>query len=205
MNTSNSLSVSPQSKDCRLSPNIFPAIGSSPEAQRPESTFGKKTPELKEPNSNSELHRSGAIRRRTGVRFSDLPNPESLTISHRTYIFEIIFRLGESLKKMLLHLFLTERSLFIGEELVVEKVTKRGKKRVLVLTLKTLTLNGGMVIEVMRTLSLMNFEEVSRSVTYLDGSINTLYLWKEREELPIFVPQKSGSPQTSTPDSGTQS
>lgn len=204
MNTIRSLSASPPSSDYRSLPSTCPDIGSSPGQMPQESTSGKKKHVWKEPSLNSELSRSGAIRRQTGRQSSVLLRNLGSPISHRIFTFVIIFQSGESLKKMLLHLLLKEQSLFTGETLELGKVIKRGKKQVLELTLKTLILNGGMVTEVSNTLSLMNFEEQSRSVTYLDGSINTLFSWKEKVEPPILSPPGSGSPPTSTQDSGTE-
>lgn len=139
-----------------------------------------------------------------GIQSEKKRKLETLTPSPQMFIYGIIMDSKESLKTMYDRLLWSEPVQYFGAQLEQAKVTAPGKKPVFKLTLRIRLRNGGMDTEIKNMLSSMNFEELSTSRMYLDGSTSILSRWKLKVVKPPCVLPSFGSLQISTQSIGTQ-
>lgn len=177
---------------------------SSPEAMQPETTSGKKTPELKEPNSSSDYIPSEETSPPTGNKSGNRRKQVPSRMYQRIFVFEITNLSDESRLTLLNQWEWSGLVACTGVELEQANQGELGQKQEWDLTLKIPTPSFGVVTEVMNTLSLTNLREGSTSVTFCDGWIVTLSTWKPRADLLHLPPPVSGSLQILLREIGTQ-
>lgn len=117
----------------------------------------------------------------TGTLFGNPPSPVVFSKSPPTYEFNITGLYALSLQTIAHHLLWSDKFSSFVVELALESLAAHGMKQVFLLTLKIREPNFGMVTEISRMLSLMNFEAVSTSPIYSGGSIGTLCLWRSKD------------------------
>lgn len=176
------------------SDSLDQVIGNLHDLRLQKTTSGRKTPEWMVPNSNSELKRSNAIRRQTGQLSNAQPFRANYKTFRRTYSFVVTTNSNELARITQWLQQLNEPVKYFGAELVQERVDEHGRKAVWQLTVKTHEQSGGVVTEVRRMLSLMNFEEQLTSPTCCAGWTGTRSEWKPKEERNLSWRKKSGSP-----------
>jgi hypothetical protein len=151
------------------------------------------------------------IARRIGTLSKPLPVQEIFTLSQPTSLFGIIAHYGESLvyliNKEILHNLKLLNVLFTYsmDPLVRESLDVLGRKPNWgdsLYTLRIHALNFGVDIEVRTILLLMNFVEVSTSLTYYAGLIDIPFVWKLKEDPSPWWEARCGSPLISIQETG---
>lgn len=119
-------------------------------------------------------------------------------------IYEFVVTIRSSVFGQIIKCALAETSLAMssGASLDLERVTVRGTRRVLRLTLRGRPRSFGAATEVKTLLSSMNFVERSASNISCGGSIGIRYLWKLRDLPCLLLPGTSGSPAICIPGFG---
>lgn len=139
----------------------------------------------------------------TGKPCGTLQKMENSRSYPLTYEFDIIVHSVQSALIMLDQLLSQEDVPSFGEKLVLVKRSGLLKKQVKTYSLKLLLPNGGTDIKVRKMLSLMNFEEGSRSSIYSDGSIIIQSAWKLKGQRYLQKSKISGLPPISSQENGT--
>lgn len=135
---------------------------------------------------NLESCRTNEIQEQIGSESGNAQDEEISLASMQMYEFNIIARCVRSLRTLANRFLWNDLLLFTVDELGLENLGVPGKKPQWLLTLKIREPSSGMVTEVKNTLLLMNFEEVSTSPMYLDGSIGTRSLWRLKDHQPLW-------------------
>lgn len=112
------------------------------------------------------------------------------------YEFVIIVQLGPSLLILLNLLLLSDNVPSSGAVLELESQDAPGQKREWERILRIQGLSIGAAIKVKKTLSSMNFEEISILPTCSDGWIDILSSWRQKEDPSYFGQKRYGSPPT---------
>lgn len=165
----------------------------SPDQQQPKRTFGKKTPELKELNSNGVTSNSNAkdVNRSTeeippiGTWSGKTLKAVILLQFQRRSEFNITGLCEQSLLTMQNRLDWSELVGYSGVQLELASQGELGNLRDWTLTLKTPVQNGGVDILAMRLLLSMNFEVQSTSVTSCVGWTVIQSQWKLKAGLSL--------------------
>lgn len=192
-------SWSPTPRRCllpELEATLDPAMRNLPSPEPLETMSGKKILGYQERSSSLVHLRCDAMTKLTGMPFEQLLSYPIYLQYRPTYLFAVTTSCEELAKTTYSHLEWSELVMFSGVELALASRVVLGKKPVWVLTLKTPTPSFGMATEIMNTLSLMNFVELSTSPTFFDGWIAIRSSWKLKGPLSSLVPPRFGSPVT---------
>lgn len=170
---------------------------------QPTSTSGRMTPESMEPSSNLDNASFSASPIPTGTVFDSALFRETLMEYQMTYTFAATINCGGSARIIYDQLLWSGLVQFSGGRLGLASRERPGKMPVWTLILKLPQPSSGMVTEARNMLSSMNFEELSKSLTCSDGSIDTRVSLKLKDRHSCCEQLGSGSRQTSIPGSGT--
>lgn len=189
--------------------NVFPGsrkgskvTGNRPGRTLPEITSGRKIQGLMAASSNLARCHSEEMKAPTGSLLEVTPKPEGLEIYQQTYTFAVIHRSSVSEWTILWLFELNVLVSSFGGELELENLGQLGKKPVTWHTAKIRVRNGGAAIKARKMLLSMSFVEQSESVTCLDGWIDTLSVWRLKEDLNLLLPARYGLLQTWIHDNG---
>lgn len=166
-------------------------------------TFGKTRRPWKAPGLKWEPNQSNEIPQSTGIGSKIVLAPVTYVPSRVTYTFVIITHCERLLKTTWLQFQLKKKSMSSTELQVPERVNELGMKPVFRLILKTPGPSGGADIEIRKTLSLMNFEEILTWPIYCVGSTDTRYLWRQKEVHDHYQLNDSGLLATCLLNNGT--
>lgn len=169
-----------------------------------KTTSTKKLRPLKTHNLSWAPNRSSATQNETGTESGTTPSKVNYLAYQHPSVYLITGLSEQSAKTMYNQLRKTEVFTFSGVRLELGKVAVLGKRREWMLTLRLPLLNSGMATKVSGTLSVMNFEEISRCPTSCDGWTGIQSLWKSKAPLQFSPQQSSGSPPIYTPELGFQ-
>ena len=109
---------------------------------------GKTKPPYQTPDSKLELERYAEMTRQIGLKYSMLPNQETLLLSQKTFKNVLITSCREYAWTTRAHLQSSEPPFYSMAQLALAKVDEPGKKRAYMLTLKIPVPNGGVATRV---------------------------------------------------------
>jgi len=177
---------------------------SSPDQTQPPRMSGRKILELNELNSSLGPNPFRETRSTIGKQSGTLPRVGTSGRFLRRSDFKVTGLSDKLVQTLRNQLEWSELASFSGVELELASQALLGKELDWTLTLKIPGRSFGAAMEAKKMLLLMNFEVVSTSDTYLDGSIVFQSLWKLKEDPVYLTLSQFGLLQTSTQESGTQ-
>lgn len=169
-----------------------------------ETTSGKKTPELKGRNLNSETSPCVVRCQKIGTKSTMMPNAETLTPSHVMYWFVVTTNCVRSAMTIQNRWLNCESAVSTGDLRVQGNQDAHGMKQAWTLSLKILAPNGGMDTLISLTSSLTNSEVLSISRTSYAGLTGIRYVWKQKVNPCLCEHPEYGLHQTFAPPCGTQ-
>ena len=163
----------------------------SPEAQRPPSMCGRKTPGSPTPSSSSESVYQAERSPRLGSHLGRWPLPVTLEPSAqiRVQSYRTLRAIGADFAKPV---GMVELAKFTGVELGLGSHGELGKRQAWTLMLKIQTRSFGVGTVARELLSSMNFEEESMCLTSSDGLTVIQSTWKSKAVPVLWQPQRSG-------------
>lgn len=167
---------------------------SSPGLKLRTNMLPKKTPELKEPASSWGPNPFAGTPLPIGKLFGPPPSPEIWKKSLPTFELFLIGQFEQLAQTTHLLSEWCERVKSTGVRLEQGNPLKHGTMPVWTHSAKIRGLNSGVVINLRKTLSLMNFVEALTFHTYCDGSIVTRSEWRSKEVLNLCYQVISGLP-----------
>lgn len=163
-------------------PSGLQPTASCPGAPRQKNTCGRRTPESPTPSSSLGRNPLKETQKKTGKQYGNLQRRDGMKKWIRRYEWYIIELSEPSLVTIRNQLEWSELATFSGVELAVVSHAELGKKREWTLTLNVPCQNSGVATVAKKTLSSMNFVEVSRSATCSDGLIDIQSTLKLRDQ-----------------------
>lgn len=202
-NTFNSWSPSPRKLLWPRSPEYFPEVTENcldPQLLMPMSQ--RAIPQSPTPSSVSDASLSSETQSQTGSQSGSLPPLAPTSKSQLQYAFFLTapYVVLEQITPSLL--LLAVQPLSTRASLEVVSPIKHGNRQEGQLSLRTHGRSGGLVTKVKSMLSSMNFEVLSRSTTYYDGSIHIRVMWRLKAHVYHYLQHGSGLLQTYTHESG---
>lgn len=139
-----------------------------------------------------------------GILYGRKPYPETMLPFLPIYEYAVTQPSRESARTTWFRFRWSEPVQFFGVQLVLEKAVELGKKQGWKLILRIPIRSFGADTSVRDTLSSMNFEEESISVTCYDGWIGTRSEWKLKDPVSHLGLTNIGSLAISTQENGIQ-
>lgn len=153
--------------------------------KRRKTTASKTIPALKALASKWALDHSEEMNPSIGNESGNSPNEEASWKCRPIYVFRIIVPCARSALILRLLRNLSGMCIYIGDDLVVEKVDEPGWKLALELTARTPAPNFSAGTEVKKKLLSMSFEEESISHTFSDGLTVIQSTWNLKDHLRL--------------------
>lgn len=145
---------------------------------------------------NLEHENSNAIRDQTGNLSGMTQLPGGWETSQVISLYDSIQTCGESLLILALQSLFRGDVEFIGAQLALEKVPKRGKRPDQELILKIHAQSFGVAIRAKRMWSSMNFEDKSGFLISCGGLTSFRCSWRSKAPLRLCLPNLFGLPAT---------
>lgn len=177
-------------------------IVNCPDLKLPSPTFGKSSPELWTPNSNSDRNRLELMRLPIGRLFGKVQRGEISPLFPHELGWYLIAPSERLLPLMTALLESNEAAWSIGAPQGQESQDELGMKQVWMLIVKIQEANFGAAIKLNNLLSSMNFEAVSTFPTFSGGPTGTLCVLKSRGRAYLSLLVEFGLLLTSIPDYG---
>lgn len=168
-----------------------------------ETTAGKKTPEWKGANLNSDNSPCAAKLLRTGIKSTMMRNKETSIRSPVMYWFVATTNCVRSAMTIQNRWLNCESAVSTGELLVQANRAEHGMKQAWTVSLKILAPSGGMDTLISLTSSLMSSEAQSISRTCFAGLTGIRYVWKQKVNPCLCEHPRYGLHQTFVPPCGT--